>query len=506
MITRPDKGNSVVIMDKTDYDAEILKILSDRSKFKPRDRLHGRNNDKDLTIFREEQLKRYLYNLNKNRLISDDVYKLVSPSGSVPSRIYGTPKMHKVKGEVKTPPLRPIVSSIGAYNYSLSKYLSGLISPLLPTEHCAKDSFSFVDELSNLQLQEGNNIVSFDIVSLFTNIPLIESIDLAVNLLFEKDPSIKMSKAQMKKLFHFATAQTHFTYNNQYYDQVDGVAMGSPLGPVLANLFMGNFEEKWLKKHHGADYSPIFYKRYVDDIFCVMSSKEHVPKCLEELNKGHTNIQFTVEEENNGVLPFLDILIKRTEDMKFSTTTYRKPTNTGLLTNFTSFTNYIYKIGLVRTLVDRAFKINNSEELLDRDLGKISETLQKNMFPRRVVENIINKKKLDNFQVQTDESGKQQIRYFKFPFIGVFSKLAKNKIHSLIKSFCLPETNARLIFTTCKVGQYFSQKDAIPLELRSWVVYKFVCASCNASYIGQTTRHLSTRVNEHLRADKNSHV
>ena len=79
-------------------------------------------------------------------------------------------------------------------------------------------------------------------------------------------------------------------------------------------------------------------------------------------------------------------------------------------------------------------------------------------------------------------------------------------IQSLIKDFCLPETNIRLIFTACKVGQYFSLKDPIPLNLKSWVVYKFTCAGCNASYIGQTTRHLSVRMNEHLKADKNSHV
>ena len=145
------------------------------------------------------------------------------------------------------------------------------------------------------------------------------------------------------------------------------------------------------------------------------------------MNKVHKNIQFTVEEEKHGVLPFLDILIKRTEDMTFTTTTYRKPTNTGLLTNFTSFTNFVYKIGLVRTLTDRAFKINSSKELLDNDLGKISETLQKNMFPRKVIEQVISGKINNNLQVQT-----QDIRYFKLPFTGDYSKLAKNKIQSLI--------------------------------------------------------------------------
>ena len=90
-------------------------------------------------------------------------------------------------------------------------------------------------------------LVSFDVVSLFTNIPLREKINLAVEAIFANDSSIKMSRAQLKKLFYFATSESHFLYNGQYYDQFDGVAMGSPLGPVLANLFMGYKEKIWLK-------------------------------------------------------------------------------------------------------------------------------------------------------------------------------------------------------------------------------------------------------------------
>ena len=101
-------------------------------------------------MFREGQLKRFLYSLKKDKLLDDNTYDLISPSGSVPSRIYGSPKMHKVKGSNSIPPLRPIVSSIGAYNYKLAKYLSTKLTPLITTTHCAKDSFSVVEELKQL--------------------------------------------------------------------------------------------------------------------------------------------------------------------------------------------------------------------------------------------------------------------------------------------------------------------------------------------------------------------
>ena len=206
-------------------------------------------------------------------------------------------------------------------------------------------------------------MVSFDVTSLFTNIPLHETIDIAVDLLFN-NYNIKMSKVQMKKLFMFATAQTHFLYNGEYYDQVDGVAMGSPLGPVLANIFMGHHEKVWLQEYPGEGL--LFYRRYVDDIFCLFERQEQVKEFLDYINSKHRNIKFTCEEEENNTLPFLDISISKTEGRNFGTTTYRKSTYTGLLTNFTSFASIHYKVGLIKTLINRTCKINSNIENIDK--------------------------------------------------------------------------------------------------------------------------------------------
>ena len=86
-------------------------------------------------------------------------------------------------------------------------------------------------------------MISYDVCNLFTNIPLKETIKLAVNLIFEKRPEIRMTRKQLIKLFEFVTSGTHFLFNGDYYNQIDGVAMGYPLGPVLANLFMGYHEK-----------------------------------------------------------------------------------------------------------------------------------------------------------------------------------------------------------------------------------------------------------------------
>ena len=92
--------------------------------------------------------------------------------------------------------------------------------------------------------------VSYDVTSLFTNISLEEIIDIAINLIFNHNPNLNITRNQLKKLFLFATSQTYFIFNSKFYNQIDGVAMGSPLAPVLANIFMGFHESKWLNEYN----------------------------------------------------------------------------------------------------------------------------------------------------------------------------------------------------------------------------------------------------------------
>ena len=103
-------------------------------------------------------------------------------------------------------------------------------------------------------------MVSFDVESLFTNIPLEECIDLAVNYISEGNPDLtcKLTESELRSLFTVATAQTHFLFNGSFYNQIDGVAMQSPLEPVLPNLFMGHHEKLWLGIFQGSEI--LFYR------------------------------------------------------------------------------------------------------------------------------------------------------------------------------------------------------------------------------------------------------
>ena len=119
-------------------------------------------------------------------------------SGSAPARIYGTPKMHKFSSSDSFPKLRPIVSSIGTFNYNLARFLCDLLSPLVPNDYSCKDTFSFVSQIKNANLSK-KFLVSYDVTSLFTNIPLQETIDIAINLIFNHNPNLNISKKDLIK-------------------------------------------------------------------------------------------------------------------------------------------------------------------------------------------------------------------------------------------------------------------------------------------------------------------
>ena len=146
--------------------------------------------------------------------------------------------MHKFSPNDLFPKLRPILSFIGTFNYNLARFLCDLLSPLVPNGYSCKDTFSFVSHIKNANLSK-KFLVSYDVTSLFTNIPLQETIDIAIDLIFNNNPNLNITKKELKKLFLFATSQTHFIFNSKFYNQNNGVAMGFPLPPVLANIFMG---------------------------------------------------------------------------------------------------------------------------------------------------------------------------------------------------------------------------------------------------------------------------
>ena len=152
---------------------------------------------------------------------------------------------------------------------------------------------------------------------------------------------------EMFEMLSLTLKESIILFDNKYYGQIDGVAMGFPLGPTLANIFLCYHESNWLKDCL-KDFKPVYYKRYVDDIFVLFNKQEHGQFFLEYMNKKHKNMKFSMETEINGSLSFLDVKIFREND-KFVTSVFRKETFSGVYTNFISFIPLEYKFGLVHT-------------------------------------------------------------------------------------------------------------------------------------------------------------
>ena len=231
-------------------------------------------------------------------------------------------------------------------------------------------------------------MASFDVISLFTNIPLTDTFNIISETCFPSNDTTfhNFSKTQFKSLFDIATKDCYFTFNDEIYRQVDGVAMGSPLGPTLANIFMCYHEKRWLE-NCPPQFKPIIYRRYVDDTFLIFRRPQDADLFLEYLNAQHTSIKFTSDKEQNKQLHFLDINITRLEN-NFKTSVYRKPTYTGLYTLFTSYIPQGVKKHIFTNLLSRAFTICSSYTAFHSEATRLTQTFLKNGYPRHLLEKL----------------------------------------------------------------------------------------------------------------------
>ena len=209
-------------------------LLSDTSKFakvsfNPK---HEVNKELRHILDMEEAIKNCLDNLLQNNYLSEDDYKQLKPMGSRPGIMYGLCKVHKdtTNGQ-EVPPFRPILSAIRTCTYNLAKFLVPILKEFTTNKHTIKDSFTFAEETAEQNAE--HFMVSFDVESLFTNIPLDETIDICVERLYHRKKKVKgLLKRHFKELLTLATKSSCFLFNGVYYSQTDGVAMGSPLGPT----------------------------------------------------------------------------------------------------------------------------------------------------------------------------------------------------------------------------------------------------------------------------------
>ena len=202
--------------------------------------------------------------------------------------------------------------------------------------------------------------------------------------------------------------------------------MGSPIAPTLANVFLCHNETRWLDECP-SEFKPIVYRRYVDDTFVVFRKTEHADKFLEYLNSRHSSLKFTCEQEQSSSLAFLDILVTR--GATFSTTLYRKPTFTGLFSNYYSFVPLRFKLNLISTLVFRIYNICSNVCNVHSELEKLCTILVRNGYPKHVVQKIVKFTftKLHCPKIPVHTCSKKKL-YFSIPFTGKHSLYLRNSL------------------------------------------------------------------------------
>ena len=179
-------------------------------------------------------------------------------------------------------------------------------------------------------------------------------------------------------------------FDQQFYKQHDGVAMGSPIGPTLSNVFLCYHEKIWLQNCL-SEFKPVIYRRYVDDTFLLFRSKHHIEKFRNHLNRQHKNIKFiSSETENENSISFLDTKITR-DNNKFMTSVYRKPTFSGVFTNFKSSIPKSYKYNLLFTLLHRAFKLCSNVERFHQEIDKLKTIFENNGYSKSFADFCIKK-------------------------------------------------------------------------------------------------------------------
>ena len=253
---------------------------------------------------------------------------------------------------------------------------------------------------------------------------------------------------EFEKLLSLSVKNCHFIFYGRLYQQVDGVAMGSPLGPLFANIFMSFHEQKCLNSCPSS-FKPLLYRHYVDDCFLLFCCFDHLSLFLDYLNRQHANITFTAEIERDGKLAFLDIDISCSES-KFTTSVYRKPTFTGLSTNFHSFIPNTQKQNLVSCLIHRIFNLCSSYENFHTQLEVVRKLFNLNGFPSHTFDRIIRHILDHTFDPKSPVlTASTKIIYFILPFTGIHSLQIRTQISRLCNA-AFPHLDIRFAFRSSR--------------------------------------------------------
>ena len=468
IICKADKGGKVVILDKRMYDEKMNNLLNDQTTY--------RNINSNPLKKWQAKYNKDLKNILKNLPELEKQFKSYLPR--LP-RIYGLPKIHK-----ENLPFRPIVSTINSVNYKLSSWISKKLTPCLnkiSNSHIINTN-DFIKKINNVNFND-KLMISFDVDSLFTSVPVQECIDLLANEMSRLNLDLPMSNNTFIELIHLCTNDCYFSYNDKFYCQQSGLPMGSPLSPVLSNIFMEFYERNLLPNIF--DLSNNIWFRYVDDIFSCVPPSTDIDQFLTQLNSLHSCINFKYEKEENNCLPFLDTLvIKNINNPKPIFKVYRKPTHSNSYIHSFSHHSNSTKIGTMTNIFLRAYQIC-SPEFLDDEIDYIMKVFKSLAFSEIFIHKAHMTARKSFYRTSTDVVSRDFSKVLVLPPLkdnNLLNKIAENLNFPLVNR------------STNTLKQIFNHNSSNTASQS--VIYYIPCQSCPSGYIGEST-DMNRRLYQH---------
>lgn len=479
VITKSDKGNKTVIIYKNDYNKGMQKLLEDKVTYKliktdPTLKLQRANNKFIIDLYKQE----YITGYEKMRLTSD---------AATAPRLYGLPKIHK-----PDVPLRPISSSVEVPCYNLSKYIGNILKNIILEKYNIKNSLELKSKLGEVVLDEDDILISLDVVSLFTNIPTHLAIS---NIMAQWDTlkeHTKIPRTQFLKLLKFClNDNNYFVYGDSFYLQTYGMPMGNPLSPTIADIVLDMLLEETTKELRQNNIQIKILTKYVDDLFAIIKRKDE-EIILKTFNSYHNKLKFTIEKEENGFIPYLDMKIFR-EDNKIITDWYSKSVASGRLINYHSTHPNKQKINTATNMITKIIQLSD-DKFKNQNIQTIKDMLIKNSYPKNLINSLIDKVMNDKSE-KINRSGNP--KYYSLPYIPKLTEGKQLKEIITNEEVCIahkPNKTINALFTQTKTK--------IENKEQSCVVYEVKCLGktneeCGKVYIGTTKRSLGTRINEH---------
>ncbi|BHF60323.1 hypothetical protein SprV_0100328700 [Sparganum proliferum] len=352
VIVPADKGRSTVVLDRTDYLQKAKGLLEDRQFYVP----CATNPVKALT----REINAMVLALENSGAITPTDGCMARPQDTALARFYGLPKVHKDGA-----PPQPIVSLKGTPTYGLAKWLFRRLKFLT-----AESDTTFSSPAQFLEKLKGDLA--------------IETIELLLQGEYDETEN-RLGHAQVLQILKFCH-RTYFMFDWTIYEQVNGTPMGSPISGFIAEAVLQRLESLVFQYHR-----PKFCTRYADDTFVVIG-RDQLPTFKKHLNAVFPNIQFTMEEEENNQLAFLDVLVCRRDYGGLKTKVFRKATNTMQVLNFNSNHSISHKRSCVRTLYRRVDTHCSEPEDKSAELQYLRWVFKANSYPRNFVNRCIRKR------------------------------------------------------------------------------------------------------------------